>query len=351
MEDLITARIRRAITEKVFPGCVVGWVKGDSKRSIIPLGCFTYAPDAQLVNADSMFDVASITKAIPGSAAILTLLDKNKIDLDDKLVKFIPEFGNFDNKKEVTIKHLLTYTLDLDVLAMASLKTKTADEIINYIIRAPLKNRPGSKFLYANSTAFFFGFIVEKVTGQKLDAFSKDYFFRPLGMTRTTFHPEEFNKQEIIPTEIDEWRGGLLQGIVHDESAFILNKKYISGIAGLFSTVPDLLNFEEMLLHNGVKDNIRYFSEAIIAQMHTNQLEVIGVSAGLGWEMNDPMRMGKFSKEIIGKTGFTGCMVMINFIRDTALAILSNRVYPRRPNDGGEAINEVRRDIANMIFS
>lgn len=351
MEELILKRINKAISEKVFPGCVVGWVKRNRERKIMPFGRFTYEASSQAIKENSIFDIASITKSIPGATSILALVDKKKLSLEDKLVDFVPEFGNFENKKEVTIKHLLTYTLDLDVPAMSSLKNKSADEIINIIISAPLKQPAGSRFLYTNSTAFFFGFIVEKVTGKKLDEFSDEYFFKPLGMNRTAFHPEKFDKLEIVPTEIDEWRGGLLQGVVHDESTFILNKKYISGISGLFSTVPDLLIFEEMLLNRGIKNEVRYFSDAMITQMHTNQLEQISAFAGLGWEMNNSMRMGKFSREIIGKTGFTGCMVMIDFIKDIALAILSNRIYPKRPNDGGRAINEVRRDIADIIFS
>lgn len=351
MDDLIFERINRAIAAKVFPGCAVGYFKKGGPKKVIAAGHFIYEPCSKPIKEDSIFDVASITKAIPGSSAILALLDQNKISLEDKLVDFVPEFGNFESKKEVTIKHLLTYTLDLNVPPMSSLRDKSADEIIRIIVSAPLKQPVGSRFLYTNSTAFFFGFIVQKITGKTLDNFSAEYFFKQLNMNRTTFHPELFDKEEIVPTEIDDWRGGLLQGVVHDESAFVLNKQYISGIAGLFSTAPDLLTFGEMLLSGGVKNGISFFSESIITQMHTNQLvSDIGAFAGLGWEMNDPLRMGKCAKEIIGKTGYTGCMVMLNFVRGATLVILSNRVYPKRPNDGGHAINGVRRDIADIIF-
>ncbi len=351
MEDLVVKRVQKAIAEKVFPGCAVGWVRKNGEQKIIAHGNFTYEAGSRAVKENSMFDIASITKTIPASFSLLSLIDRGDLNLEDRLVKFVPEFGNFEDKKEVTIKHLLTYTLDLDVPAMSSLKNSTAGEIMDIITKARLKKTVGSRFLYTNSTAFFFGLIIEKVTGKKLDEYADEYFFEPLKMSRTTFHPENFNKEEIVPTEIDEWRGGLLQGVIHDESTFILNKKYISGIAGLFSTVPDLLKFQEMILGGGVRGEIRYLSEGIIKESETNQLADIGACAGLGWEMSDPMRMGRFFKEIIGKSGFTGCMVMINIKKEIALAILSNRVYPKRPDDGGAAINGVRRDLADIIFS
>lgn len=351
MENLIKNRLRKAIDDKVFPGCVLGVIFKNGERKVYPMGRFTYENDSPSVKEDTIYDVASVTKAIPGSSILLKLIDEGKLEINDRLADYIPEFANYENKKDVLIKHLLTYTLDLDMSAMSSLKEKTANEITETVIGAPLKSLPGIKYAYSNPTAFLIGLVVEKITGKKLDESADEYFFKPLGMNRTTFHPEKFNKSEIAPTEMDDWRKRIIQREVHDESAFVLMENGPTAIAGLFSAVPDLLNFQEMLLNKGTYKEKTYFSPTIVEKMHTNQIEKDGDFAGLGWELNKPSFMGKHSHEqMMGKTGFTGCVVIIDPTRDVGFTLLSNRIWPKRPKDNS-AINEVRRDIADIIFT
>ncbi len=126
-------------------------------------------------------------------------------------------------------------------------------------------------------------------------------------MDTTTFYPERFPKEDIVPTEID--KRGVVQGMVHDESAYIFKTKAhkIVGHAGLFSTAPDILTFLEMLLNQGKLKNKNYFSEKIVKEMGTNQIAELDESTGLGWELNQPRFMGKYSgPHTFGKTGFTG---------------------------------------------
>ncbi len=351
MEIDIRKCLDLAINRQVFPGGIVGVVKTNGERLILPVGHYTYDQSSQEVEQNTIYDMASITKSIPGSTSLLKLIDEGKLNLDDRLVDYVPEFGNFENKKEVKIKHILTYTLDLEIVLMSALKDKNAEEIINLIIHAPLKSPPGSKHIYTNVTAGFIGLIVRKITGQTLDLFANENFFNPLKMKRTTFFPEKFSKKEIVPTEIDDWRGRVIQGEVHDESTFILRPKYITAAAGLFSTAPDILNFLEMLLNKGIKDGQRYFSEEIIAQMHTNQLGNSKETTGLGWFINWPEATGvKCSGETFSKSGFTGTIVVIDPVKNIAFTLLSNRTYPKRPKDSS-AIMEVRRSLADIIFS
>jgi len=352
--DKIVDRLERAVREKVFPGAVLGIFKRNGERMIYPVGNFTYEKDSSKVQENTMYDMASVTKSIPGSCSILKLIDDGRIRLDNKLVSFVPEFGNFPKKNEVTIKHLLTYTLDLDVPGLSTLKDKTAKEITTLVTEAPLKSAPGSKHVYTNSTAGFFAPIIKKITGQTLDAFADDTFFEPLGMSRTTFFPENFNKKEITPTEIDEWRGREIQGEVHDESAFIFHKEnQITAAAGLFSTAPDILNFLEMLLNAGMFAGKKYFSKEMVKNMHTNQTGVFDGDlgrAGLGWVIGWPDGLGQYaSTETFCKSGFTGTFVAIDPMKGIAFALLSNRTYPKRPKDNS-AISAVRRDISDCVF-
>jgi CubicO group peptidase (beta-lactamase class C family) len=349
-EEQLDNRIQQAIEEKVFPGCVIGFVTKNGDRFIKPYGHFTYDSGATVVQPDSIYDVASITKSIPGSCALLKLIDEGKADLDDPVAKYIPAFGTDPAKRAVTLRHVLTYTLDLDVPGMSKLKDKTPEEIIDYVLKAKLKTLPGTTYFYTNSTAMIIGLIIQKITGEGLDVFSKKIFFKPLKMKRTTFHPEELQKGEIVPTEFDEWRGRLVQGEVHDESTFTLQSKYYLGAAGLFSTVPDLLNFLEMLIHQGSFGKHHFFSKDMIARMHTNQLKNIGQSEGLGWELHVPEYMGTTcSPHTFGKTGFTGCLVMVDPEKGKGMAFLSNRIHPKR-TQSHEAINAVRKDVATIIF-
>lgn len=330
MEKQIVKRIKKAIQEKVFPGCVAGVVYKNDKRIILPFGTFTYEKGSPLIKSDSIFDVASITKSIPTSLA-LKLIKEGKIKLEDKVIDFIPEL-NTSCKDQILIKHLLTYALDFDLI-LSEHKDKSPDEILNLIYTARLKTPPGSGYYYVNSTAILLGILIERATGEKLDALASSYFFKPLKMEKTTFHPEQFDKNEIVPTEIDEWRGRIIQGEVHDESAYILSKKQVVGSAGLFSTVPDLLNFLGTHLR-GVPQAQRHLGGEI-----------------LGWELYQPRYMGNYcSQNTFGKTGFTGCVVICDPEKGIGLTILSNYTYPKRKPDS-KLINEVRKDIASIVFS
>ncbi|MDD4988956.1 MAG: serine hydrolase [Candidatus Pacebacteria bacterium] len=352
MDQKIIQRLEKAIAEKVFPGCILGIIWRDGFRKIFPVGNFTYEKDSPKVKEDTIYDLASVTKSIPTSCILLKLIEEGKVDLEDTVLDFIPEFGNSLEKKSVTIKNLLTYTLELDVPPLSSLKDKNPDEIVDIVCKAPLKSIPGSKFFYNNGTALLIGLVIQKIIGESLDKYAEREFFVPLGMDRTTFQPQRFLRAEIAPTEIDAWRGRVIQGEVHDESTFTLHKKYFFGISGLFSTVPDTLNFQEMLLNDGVKDDERYFSKSMIQKMHTNMmLGASGDPVGLGWNIYNPLYMGKkASSEVFGKTGFTGTLVLTDPVKGIGFTLLSNRTFPKRPKDSS-AINAVRGDIADIIFA
>lgn len=218
------------------------------------------------------------------------------------------------------------------------------------IFTTEFKSRPGRKFFYTNANSILLGLVAERILGNCLDELGKEYFFQPLEMDRTSFRPlEKFNSKEIAPTEIQEWRGGLVQGEIHDESAFILDKKMVVGSAGLFSTAPDILNFLKMLLNGGTINGKKYLSAEIIKQIQTNQLSDISQYAGLGWELNQPYMGSYRSDKTFGKTGFTGCVCVCDIEREVAFVILSNYTYPIRKSSANLS-NKFRSDIADIVF-
>jgi CubicO group peptidase (beta-lactamase class C family) len=270
------------------------------------------------------------------------------LSLDDKAITYLPELRNIDADK-LTIRHLLTQTVHYD-FRLSDHKDKTPTDLLNVIFRTEFKSRPGTNFFYSNATSVLLGLVVERVFDNRLDELAKEHFFDPLKMSRTGFRPQRrFSQNEIVPTEIQGWRGGEIRGEVHDESAFALQPEIVAGSAGLFTTVPDLLQFLRMLLIGGSVDGKQYFTRDMIKQMYTNQLTDLGEWTGLGWELNQPRYMGKHSRYIFGKTGFTGCVIMCDVKKGFGLALLTNFTYPLRRSDP-TLINELRSDLADIVY-
>jgi CubicO group peptidase (beta-lactamase class C family) len=348
-----------ALRQKTFPGCVVGYVTKDGERNVLPFGTFTYEKNSPAVTRDSVYDVASITKSIPTAALALRLIDLGELRPTDKLIDTVPEFRTSD-RENVLIQHLLTYGLDGYGLAR-SLDTGNrlahlfngggAQELRNLLFTREFIERPGTIFTYSNVPSALLGIVLERSYGEPLDVAADKYFFDPLGMKNTTFHPEHMSQENIVPTEINEWRGEV-RGVVHDEGAWLASRDHVvMGHAGLFSTAGDILTFMEMLLQGGVYEGKRYFSEAIVREMETNQIPHLGESTGLGWELDQPRYMGEHcTPHTFGKTGFTGTLCVADRSKGVAYTILSNRIYPQRATDS-VAINTFRAAVGNILLA
>jgi CubicO group peptidase (beta-lactamase class C family) len=341
--EKIRQYLQQAIERQIFPGCVLGGIV-DGKEFVIAAGHYTYDKDAQPMREDSIFDCASVTKAIPVSSLALRLIDHKKLKLSDRLIDFLPVYnGSFKN--EICLGHLLTHTLDFD-FRLSECKELSPEELFRTILNVKMKSPPGEKFCYANATSILLGMLIERVSGKPLHKFAQDTFFNPLGMKNTTFFPEKINVV-CVPTETDPWRGRTIQGEVHDESAWILRKIMTPGSAGLFSTAPDLIRFIKMLLDGGKP----FFRTATLEAMYTNQIpQINGERTGLGWELNQEY-MGKNRTETtFGKTGFTGCAVIVDRSRNAGLTLLSNYTWPKRKTNR-DLINEVRAAVADLVFN
>ncbi len=341
IHEKIVERCSRAVEEHVAPGGIVGVVRANGERKTYPFGHLTYDIDAPFVTDETIYDVASITKSMPTASLALALIDKGALGLDSLVASHLPEFRN-NYSDRVTIKHLLTYTID--GVQLSTLKDKTADEILSFVLSQDMRHEPGMVFQYSNTPALLLGLIVERKFGVGIAQAASDNFFKSLRMKKTGFLPQKKLHAQIAPSEGE-------RGVVHDESARVFAKEGRTvGHAGLFSTAPDLLNFLEMVLNGGEIHGRRYFSNKIIREMATNQIPELGQSTGLGWELNQARFMGKHrSGHTFGKTGFTGTSVVCDIERDIAFAILTNRTYPQRSPDDS-AINTFRNDIADAIL-
>lgn len=341
MQHTISAITQQAITNKVFPGAVIGIIANNT-RTILPFGSLEYE-NADPVSADTAYDLASITKPIPTMCLLLMLIEQGKLSLDTPVINYLPELSCKD-RESITIRHLITYTLAFDMHAGSSFTT--TEDLLKNIYAAELAFKPGTKFLYTNLGAYLAGFVIEKATGKKLDILAKELLFEPLGMAHTTFTPQ---KETVVPAG-----DGVPQGEVHDETANMMRKSgIIAGHAGLFSTADDLLTFAQMLLNKGELNGQRFFSPQTVEHMHTNQLANINEVWGLGWAIPGGVFDffgGKVSPQAFGMTGFTGTSFLVDPVKNRALVVLANATFPVRKNDK-EIINSVRRALADAVFA
>lgn len=331
----------------VFPGYAASII-ADDQQLVITSGRHTYDSDAAEITPDSVFDVASLTKAIPVSCCALKLIEQKKLSTEELLISYVPQFcGSY--REEITVHHLLTHTLDSE-LRLSMCKDDHPDELIEKILTMQLRSRPGKRFNYSNATSILLGFLLESFAGKPLEVLGEEFFFKPMGMNRTGFNPLKFaTVNEIVPAELDSWRGGVVVGEVHDESAWKLRPRVV-GSAGLFSTVKDITTFVRKVMDSFTGDN-GLFAKEFAAVIVKNQIDTsTGQYTGLGWELNQECFMGSFRSAVtFGKTGFTGCSIVVDPEKRRAGVLLSNHIFPHR-RESRDQINQVRRLFADSIL-
>jgi len=335
--------IERGIRAGGYPGAavVVGrkgaavWEKG--------FGRLGWTGDAgSVVPERTIYDLASLTKVIGTTTAVMILFDEGKLRLDDRVVQYIPEFGG-GAKDNVTIRMLLEHRSGLpagrDLWRIAS----TPEEARAAVISTPLFAPPGQYFEYSDLGADMLGFVVEAVTGEKLDQFLETRVFSPLGMSDTRFRPDASLRGRIAPTELNPPRGYPLRGEVHDENAYALGG--VAGHAGLFSTASDLAVFAQMLLNGGSYNGTRIVADSTV-KLFTRR--AAGTRA-LGWDTcGGKGSCGEYlSSTAYGHTGFTGTSLWIDPEREMFVVLLTNRVHAARARRPAKVISDVRADLAD----
>jgi CubicO group peptidase (beta-lactamase class C family) len=219
----------------------------------------------------------------------------------------------------------------------------TPDEARAAVIATPLIAQPGEYYEYSDLGADMLGFVVEAVSGQRLDQFLDARVFAPLKMTDTHFRPDPSLRGRIAPTELTPPRGYPLRGEVHDENAYALGG--VAGHAGIFSTASDLSIFAQMLLNGGTYNGTRIVADSTVA-LFTKR--AAGTRA-LGWDTcAGEYGCGKYmSKNAYGHTGFTGTSLWIDPDRDMFVVLLTNRVHAAKARRPAKVISDVRADLAD----
>ena len=363
-EPLIDA----AIAAGEMPGCVVcmgshsqvAWLKAYGDRQV--------EPSREAMTVDTIFDLASLTKPVVTATCVMALLEQGKLKLDDPIGKFIPEFAA-NGKSDVTVEDLLVHRSGLIPDNPLSDYLQGPDRAWAKIWELKLNAPRGSRFQYSDVNFLVLGKLIERVSGQTLDRFAKQFIFDPLAMSDTGYGPAVELQPRIAPTA--QQHGQWLRGTVHDPRAAALGG--VAGHAGLFSTATDLAIYSQALLQ-------LYGDAAKVsdpdgrngpsgASHHRGQTPLPKSKLPFGYDtfqlMNQPVQIGKEfrglgwdkassfstnggtgrSESAFGHGGFTGTVLWIDPEQDWFFIFLSNRLHP----DGRGAVNTLAGKIATSV--
>ena len=298
-------------------------------------------PKFEEMTRDTIFDAASLTKVVAGTPAIMILVERGLVKLDERVSAYIPEFKG-GGKEEITVKQLLTHLSGLRPDVETKPKWEGNDTAIRLASEEKLINQPGEKVVYSDINLFLVGEIVQRVSKMKLSEFVAIEIYQPLQMVDTGFLPSPEKLPRIAPTQITE--GSMLRGVVHDPTARYMGG--VAGHAGIFTTAADLARFARMMLNEGELDGVRIFQPETIRLMTTVQTGN-PMRRGLGWDIDSGYsrpRGERFPLGSYGHTGFTGNAFWIDPFSKTFWIFLSNRVHP----DGKGNVLELYKSLATV---
>ena len=336
-----------AIAARAFPGCAFGVLVGDDVVLQGALGRFTYEGNAPAVAAETVFDVASLTKVVATTATAMLLVQRRQLELETPLGELLPGFvvrrAPADVARTIQLQHLLAHNSGVPGYVGFFRTAATPAALFQACLELPLHSAPGTHAEYSDPGFILLGKAFEALICADLDTWTRREVFQPLGMAATGFCPSPAMRTAIPPTEEDlTFRHRRIQGEVQDENAWVLNG--VAGHAGLFSNVPDLLRFAGEILRSarsaGSEENPSLFNSAVLKQFAKRQSPE-GSSRALGWDTpSEPSSSGKyFARHSIGHLGFSGCSLWIDLDAAVAVALLTNRTWPDRQS---QLIREVR---------
>ncbi|HEY5418873.1 MAG TPA: serine hydrolase domain-containing protein [Gemmatimonadaceae bacterium] len=343
LRDSVRAVLDQARADSAFPGAIAVIGNRDSVLAEYGAGSLDWAPSPR-PDDSTLWDMASLTKVVGLTTAMMQLSEAGEVDLDAPVQRYVKEFQG-PNKERVTLRHLLTHSSGLPAWRPLYKETDSPAAARALAVATALDTLPGIRMVYSDLGAIILGIIVERVSGEPLDAYLARHVFGPLRMTSTTYRPGRDLLPRIAPTEYDPWRQRHIRGEVHDENAYALGG--VSGHAGLFSTGHDVARFCRMYLNVGVLDGARIVSGKTIRRFTTVQDSTLSNRA-LGWETpNGTNSAGHlFTRPAFGHTGFTGTSIWVDPSRDLFVILLTNRVNPTRQN---LRIGAVRTALADVV--
>src|SRR4029077_3854136 len=363
----VESAFQQDIAQGVFPGAVVLVSKDEDVVYEEAFGYRSLIPEKTPLKGNTIIDLASLTKSLATTIAIMMLVREKKIHLDDHVTRFIPTFGVF-GKHSVTFRHLLSHSSGLPAWKPYYediIKREKAGRI-NFVASRAAKNfvmeqihreKPvssaGAQGLYSDLGFILLGEAVEVISGSTLDRFCQERIFKPLGLRSTGYvdltqlrtkrlQPVE---EVIAPTENCPWRKKILCGEVHDDNAYAMGG--FPGPAGLFPSARYIhyLRARLQLCRLG-KDS--FLPQALLNEFLAKNESVKNSTFALGWDTPASAKSASgsyFSPRSVGHLGFTGASVWWDLEKYCHIVLLTNRVHPSRKN---EKIRDFRPHIHDM---
>ncbi|HEX7174443.1 MAG TPA: exo-beta-N-acetylmuramidase NamZ domain-containing protein, partial [Pyrinomonadaceae bacterium] len=358
----IDAVVAQAIERKETPGAVVLAARKGRVMWRKAYGARAVAPAREPMTADTIFDLASLTKVVATATSVMILVERGKIRLNDPVSRYIPELKG-EGRDRMTVEHLLThrsgYAPDFDLKEQWT----GHEEMLKRLYVEKLRSPPGARFVYSDIGLIATAEVVQRVSGLPLDEFAKKNIYEPLGMRDTGFRPKRELLTRVAPTEtvrgMRSYLGGtgaagadaerLLRGEVHDPTSNRMGG--VAGHAGLFSTADDLAIFCQMILNGGEYNGVRILSPlGVEAMTRPRQVTEEGQARGIGWDITSSFSANRgdlFPTGSFGHTGFTGTSLWIDPASETFVVFLSNRVHP----DGKGDVGSLRSRVASIVAS
>ena len=326
------AAIDTAIDEQRLPGAVL-WVEHKNDHYWRAYGNRALVPNEEDMTRDTIFDMASLTKVVATTPAVMLLVERGLINLDAPVQKYIPEYNTGDGKETITVRQLLTHTSGMPEDVDTSTQWSGTETAIKMAVAMKMKAKPGSEFRYSDINFFTLGEIVHRVSGMPLNEFCAKEIFGPLKMTDTSFMPPATKLPRIAPTQMTG--DVMLRGVVHDPTARLMGG--VAGHAGLFSTAYDLARYCRMMLNLGELDGVRILKADTVKMMTSVQTpEGMEDRRGFGWDIDSGFsrpRGEHFPRGSYGHTGWTGNAFWMDPFSKSFYIFLSNRVHPNGKGD------------------
>ncbi len=321
----VDAVIQQAIHDGNIPGAVL--LVGHDGHVIYrkAYGNRALEPRREPMALDTIFDLASLTKVIATTTAVMQLVEQGKVRLNDPAAKYLPEFAQ-NGKDDVTVRQLLTHYSGLAPDLDLKMPWQGKETAYRMAFAETPEDPPGSRFSYSDINFIVLGALVERVSGQSLEEYCERHIFVPLKMMHTRLLPPAAWRAKIAPTQYDE-NEHMLRGVVHDPTARRMGG--VAGHAGLFSTADDLAKFAQALLNGGGG----ILSPLSVEKMtQPEQPPSAPVLRGFGWDIDSPFSSNRGDLLPVGSyghTGFTGTSMWIDPTTQTYIILLTNAVHPR----------------------
>jgi CubicO group peptidase (beta-lactamase class C family) len=347
--------LEKGIRSRAFPGAAIEAGRHDRVLWNAAFGRFTYAEDAPEVRADTVYDLASLTKVIATVPRVMQAMEAGALALETRVAERLAAWRGAD-RQAVTIGDLLEHASGLTAYLPFFRDHQGRADFERAICTLPLEYAPRTQSIYSDLGFILLGFILDDVgfglVGEPRTAAES----RPVGESRTVgssslqagdpicFNPPRGWKHRTAPTELDLWRGRLIQGEVHDENAWALGG--VAGHAGMFGTAAAVGSFAREVL-TGLR-GVTTFAQPDTFARFARKSTVPGSSRALGWDTMLPTSScgTRFSPRALGHTGFTGTSLWIDPELDLYVVLLTNRVHPSRDNN---AIQPIRRAVHDAL--